>query len=102
MPLSNISPKIGGCFSRVAHDNLSLVFRIQEALPTGDIFLDVFRIPNARERSHLLSCKVAGNTWQLDLPTGELRFSNAGHNLPILRTATETVEVKATGMPLGR
>jgi len=36
-----------------------------------------------------------------DPKTGVLRFSNAGHNLPILRTATETVEVKATGMPLG-
>ena len=36
-----------------------------------------------------------------DPQTGVVRFSNAGHNLPILRTDTETVEVKATGMPLG-
>jgi serine phosphatase RsbU (regulator of sigma subunit) len=37
----------------------------------------------------------------LDPATGRLRFSNAGHNLPCLRTPKATVELRATGMPLG-
>ncbi len=37
----------------------------------------------------------------LDPRTGELRFANAGHNLPFLRGADGTVELRATGMPLG-
>jgi anti-sigma regulatory factor (Ser/Thr protein kinase) len=37
----------------------------------------------------------------LDPPTGTLRYANAGHNLPCVRTATGAVELRATGMPLG-
>ena len=37
----------------------------------------------------------------LNPATGELRFANAGHNLPYLRTADGVVELRATGWPLG-
>jgi serine phosphatase RsbU (regulator of sigma subunit)/anti-sigma regulatory factor (Ser/Thr protein kinase) len=44
-----------------------------------------------------VTCLVA----VLDPQTGELRFANAGHNLPCVRTASGSVELRATGMPLG-
>lgn len=37
----------------------------------------------------------------LDPSTGRVRFANAGHNLPIVRSTTGAVELRATGMPLG-
>ena len=37
----------------------------------------------------------------LNPATGELSFANAGHNLPYLRTSTDVVALRATGMPLG-
>lgn len=38
----------------------------------------------------------------LEPATGKLRFANAGHDLPYVRTANGTVmELRATGMPLG-
>jgi serine phosphatase RsbU (regulator of sigma subunit) len=37
----------------------------------------------------------------LDPITGMLRFSNAGHNLPIKKNRSELQELRATGMPLG-
>jgi serine phosphatase RsbU (regulator of sigma subunit)/anti-sigma regulatory factor (Ser/Thr protein kinase) len=37
----------------------------------------------------------------LDPASGRLRFANAGHNLPYLRTEEGVTEVRATGMPLG-
>jgi serine phosphatase RsbU (regulator of sigma subunit)/anti-sigma regulatory factor (Ser/Thr protein kinase) len=37
----------------------------------------------------------------LDPATGRLRFANAGHNLPFVRTGSRVVELRATGMPLG-
>ncbi len=37
----------------------------------------------------------------LDPATGRLRFANAGHNLPFLRSADGAVEIRARGMPLG-
>ena len=37
----------------------------------------------------------------LDPSTGRIRFANAGHDLPYQRTANGTVELRATGMPLG-
>ncbi len=37
----------------------------------------------------------------IDPETGRFRFANAGHNLPYVRTATGTIELRATGMPLG-
>ena len=37
----------------------------------------------------------------LDTTTGRIRFANAGHNLPYVRTETGTIELRATGMPLG-
>jgi serine phosphatase RsbU (regulator of sigma subunit)/anti-sigma regulatory factor (Ser/Thr protein kinase) len=37
----------------------------------------------------------------LDPASGRLRFANAGHNLPYLRTPEGVVELRATGMPLG-
>ena len=37
----------------------------------------------------------------LDPRTGSLRFANAGHNLPYVRTASGVTELRATGMPLG-
>jgi serine phosphatase RsbU (regulator of sigma subunit)/anti-sigma regulatory factor (Ser/Thr protein kinase) len=37
----------------------------------------------------------------LDPDTGRLRYANAGHDLPYLRTAEGVVELRATGMPLG-
>src|ERR1019366_8346096 len=37
----------------------------------------------------------------LDVGTGLFRFANAGHNLPYVRTASGTIELRATGMPLG-
>jgi serine phosphatase RsbU (regulator of sigma subunit)/anti-sigma regulatory factor (Ser/Thr protein kinase) len=37
----------------------------------------------------------------LEPETGRLRYANAGHNLPYVRTASGVVELRATGMPLG-
>ncbi len=37
----------------------------------------------------------------LEPSTGVLRYANAGHNLPCVRTASGSVELRATGMPLG-
>ncbi len=37
----------------------------------------------------------------LDPVAGRLRFANAGHNLPYLRTDEGVAELRATGMPLG-
>ncbi len=37
----------------------------------------------------------------LDPRTGALRFANAGHNLPFVRTDGGATELRATGMPLG-
>jgi serine phosphatase RsbU (regulator of sigma subunit)/anti-sigma regulatory factor (Ser/Thr protein kinase) len=37
----------------------------------------------------------------LDPASGRLRFANAGHNLPYLRTEEGVTEIRATGMPLG-
>ncbi|MGI8998146.1 MAG: ATP-binding SpoIIE family protein phosphatase [Candidatus Limnocylindria bacterium] len=37
----------------------------------------------------------------LDPATGILRFANAGHNLPFVRTDAGVTELRATGMPLG-
>jgi serine phosphatase RsbU (regulator of sigma subunit)/anti-sigma regulatory factor (Ser/Thr protein kinase) len=37
----------------------------------------------------------------LDPASGRLRYANAGHNLPYVRTDGGVVELRATGMPLG-
>jgi anti-sigma regulatory factor (Ser/Thr protein kinase) len=37
----------------------------------------------------------------LDPVSGRLRYANAGHDLPYLRTSEGVVELRATGMPLG-
>jgi serine phosphatase RsbU (regulator of sigma subunit)/anti-sigma regulatory factor (Ser/Thr protein kinase) len=37
----------------------------------------------------------------LDPTSGEVRFANAGHNLPFVRRGDEAVELDARGMPLG-
>jgi serine phosphatase RsbU (regulator of sigma subunit)/anti-sigma regulatory factor (Ser/Thr protein kinase) len=37
----------------------------------------------------------------LEPATGRFRYANAGHNLPYVRTTEGTVELRATGMPLG-
>jgi serine phosphatase RsbU (regulator of sigma subunit)/anti-sigma regulatory factor (Ser/Thr protein kinase) len=37
----------------------------------------------------------------LDVASGQFRFANAGHNLPYVRTGSGTIELRATGMPLG-
>ncbi len=37
----------------------------------------------------------------VDPATGRFRFANAGHNLPYVRTDSGTIELRATGMPLG-
>jgi serine phosphatase RsbU (regulator of sigma subunit)/anti-sigma regulatory factor (Ser/Thr protein kinase) len=37
----------------------------------------------------------------IDPTTGRFRFANAGHNLPYVRTESGTIELRATGMPLG-
>jgi anti-sigma regulatory factor (Ser/Thr protein kinase) len=37
----------------------------------------------------------------IDPASGRFRFANAGHNLPYARTADGSVELRATGMPLG-
>ncbi|HZU11340.1 MAG TPA: SpoIIE family protein phosphatase [Chloroflexota bacterium] len=37
----------------------------------------------------------------LDTATGQLRYANAGHDLPYRRHGTEAIELRATGMPLG-
>jgi serine phosphatase RsbU (regulator of sigma subunit)/anti-sigma regulatory factor (Ser/Thr protein kinase) len=37
----------------------------------------------------------------LDPVTGHLRFANAGHDLPYVKTAEGVVELRARGMPLG-
>ena len=37
----------------------------------------------------------------IDPATGRFRFANAGHNLPYVRTESGTIELRATGMPLG-
>src|SRR3954454_8041859 len=37
----------------------------------------------------------------LDVESGRLRFANAGHDLPYVKTANGVVELRARGMPLG-
>ncbi|HEX2152589.1 MAG TPA: SpoIIE family protein phosphatase [Acidimicrobiia bacterium] len=37
----------------------------------------------------------------IDTSTGLIRYANAGHNLPYVRTDTGVDELRATGMPLG-
>ena len=37
----------------------------------------------------------------LDPANGLLRYANAGHNLPLVHSGEETIELRATGMPLG-
>lgn len=37
----------------------------------------------------------------IDTSTGLIRYANAGHNLPYVRTETGVDELRATGMPLG-
>ena len=37
----------------------------------------------------------------LDPASGHLRFANAGHDLPYVKTADGVVELRARGMPLG-
>jgi serine phosphatase RsbU (regulator of sigma subunit)/anti-sigma regulatory factor (Ser/Thr protein kinase) len=37
----------------------------------------------------------------LDPETGKVQYANAGHNLPLIRTAERVGELRATGMPLG-
>ena len=37
----------------------------------------------------------------LDPDSGHFRFANAGHDLPYVKTATGSVELRARGMPLG-
>lgn len=37
----------------------------------------------------------------LDTGSGEVRFANAGHNLPYVRRSDGVIELRATGMPLG-
>ncbi|MQA99101.1 MAG: SpoIIE family protein phosphatase [Actinobacteria bacterium] len=37
----------------------------------------------------------------LDPQTGRFVYANAGHNLPYVRSGNETLEYRATGMPLG-
>src|SRR3954447_9529683 len=37
----------------------------------------------------------------LDVESGRLRFANAGHDLPYVKTADGVVELRARGMPLG-
>jgi len=37
----------------------------------------------------------------LDPATGEVRYANAGHNLPLVQTGPDASELRATGMPLG-
>lgn len=37
----------------------------------------------------------------LDIASGRIRIANAGHNLPYVRTELGTIELRATGMPLG-
>lgn len=37
----------------------------------------------------------------IDTHTGLIRYANAGHNLPYVRTETGVEELRATGMPLG-
>lgn len=44
-----------------------------------------------------VTCQVA----VLDPASGQLRFANAGHELPYLCNAAEANELRATGMPLG-
>jgi serine phosphatase RsbU (regulator of sigma subunit)/anti-sigma regulatory factor (Ser/Thr protein kinase) len=53
-------------------------------------------VPDIPERM-FVTCLYA----LVDPKTGRIRFANAGHNLPIVRTASGTVELRATGMPLG-
>lgn len=37
----------------------------------------------------------------LDPVTGTMSYANAGHNLPYVRSGSDVVELRATGMPLG-
>jgi len=37
----------------------------------------------------------------LDPESGHLRYANAGHNLPLVRSGAQFSELRATGMPLG-
>jgi anti-sigma regulatory factor (Ser/Thr protein kinase) len=53
-------------------------------------------VPDIPERM-FVTCLYA----VVDPGTGHIVFANAGHNLPFARTAEGTVELRATGMPLG-
>ena len=37
----------------------------------------------------------------LEPATGHLRYANAGHNVPLVRTGAQSSDLRATGMPLG-
>jgi anti-sigma regulatory factor (Ser/Thr protein kinase) len=53
-------------------------------------------VPDIPERM-FVTCLYA----VVDPVSGRILFANAGHNLPFARTAGGTVELRATGMPLG-
>jgi serine phosphatase RsbU (regulator of sigma subunit)/anti-sigma regulatory factor (Ser/Thr protein kinase) len=53
-------------------------------------------VPDIPERM-FVTCLYA----VVDPATGRIVFANAGHNLPFARTSDGTVELRATGMPLG-
>jgi serine phosphatase RsbU (regulator of sigma subunit)/anti-sigma regulatory factor (Ser/Thr protein kinase) len=64
----------------------------------GDVLRRVndLLVPDIPERM-FVTCLYA----VVDPATGRIRFANAGHNLPLARTADGSVELRATGMPLG-
>ena len=53
-------------------------------------------VPDIPERMFVTCLYVV-----VDPRTGRIRFANAGHNLPFVRTAGGAQELRATGMPLG-
>lgn len=70
----------------------------QEAASPGEVLARVNDLLQADMPPRMFVTCLYG---LLDPKTGRIRFANAGHNLPIVRTAHGVDELRATGMPLG-
>ena len=70
----------------------------QRVISPGDVLERVNELlcPDIPEKM-FVTCLYA----VVDPATGTIRYANAGHNLPYARTATGSLELRATGMPLG-
>ena len=70
----------------------------QEAASPGEVLARVNDLLQADMPPRMFVTCLYG---VLDPATGRIRFANAGHNLPIVRTATGAKELRATGHAAG-